>query len=150
MLVFTGSIIAIAVAAFLQTANIFVVGFIKPNVVFALLVVLSHVHKDWVKRAFLVLVPALILKFSPAIAWVDAIFIATSFFVVALVDYLPWKRLINSIFAVIAGTVILGAPSFDIVALTTELVFNIILVAAFFIIFEKIYEKEAKKQKNKF
>ena len=149
MLLFFASIISLAIAAFLQTTNFFLIGLVKPNLVFALLVVLAHAYKDWTSRIFLILMPALILKFSPALAWIDIIFIATAFLIIALVDYLPWRRLINSVVSVIIGTVIIGIPSFAFGLIIKEVGINIMLVIIFFLLMEWTYAKKAKSQTNR-
>ena len=149
MLVFTVSVIALSVGAFLQTTNIFLIGLTKPDVVLALLVVIAHIHKDWTERAFLVLIPALILKFSPTLVWVDVIFIISAFFAIALVDYLPWRRAVNSMVAATIGTVAINLPSFNVGSLALELGINLVLVAIFFVIMELTYEKKTKNEKSR-
>ena len=149
MLRYIASITTLAIAAFLQTTNLLFINQIKPNLVFALLVAFAHFKKDWAERVFLILVPALILKFSPSILWTDVIFIVSAFLVMALMDYLPWRRIINSIFAVAVGTIIIGISALDLSSLLTELVYNIILVIILFSIINWVYGK-TKKQTSRF
>jgi len=142
MLLFTVNIIAVAIVSFLQTTNVILFNGFKPNLVFALLAVLANIDKDWAKRSVLVLISALILKFSPGLAWIDVIFISTSFLIIALVDYLPWRRAINSMVAVIAGTVVIGLSSFNLSLLTLEIVTSMVSVLIFFLLFELLYAKK--------
>jgi len=150
MLLYFVSAITLAIAAIVQTTSIFVIFSIKPNLVFALLVLFAHIYKNWPKRALLILAPALLLKFSPTLAWIDIIFIASAFLIMALVDYFPWRRIINSVFAVVLGTVIIGIPSFSLSSIATETALNIALVLILFIPLEFIYEKEKEKQTDRF
>lgn len=150
MFLFIVSTIFLAAAAFLQTTNVPLIGLVKPNLVFAILVVFAHVYKDWPRRSILILLSALILKFSPSLAWADIIFIATAFLIMALVDYLPWRRLINSIAAVIIGTVIIDALPFALTPLVIGVGMNIILAALFFLLVELVYAEEIQKQKSRF
>jgi len=149
MLRYTVSVGIVAAAAFLQTTNLLFIGQVKPNLIFALLAVFAHFEKDWIRRTVLILVPAIVLKFSPLISWLDLIFITSAFLIMALVDYLPWRRAINSIFTVIISTVIIGVQNLDIRALLTELGYNVTLVIILFVIINWIYGK-TKAQTSRF
>ena len=150
MLLYIVSVITIAIAALVQTTSVFVIASIKPNLVFALLVIFAHIYKSWPKRTLLILISAFLLKFSPTLAWIDVIFIASAFFIMALVDYFPWKRIINSVFAVILGTVIIGIPTLGLSSIVTEAALNTALVLILFIPLEFVYEKEKEKQTTRF
>lgn len=150
MLLYIVSVTILAVSALIQTTSIFVIASVKPNLVFALLVLFAHIYKNWPKRALLILVPAFLLKFSPTLAWIDIIFIAIAFLIMALVDYFPWRRIINSAFAVTLGTIAIGVSAFNFGLIATEIMFNIALILILFLPLEFIYEKEKKKQKTRF
>jgi len=122
----------------------------KPNIVFAMLVVFAYAYKDWTTRSILILTSAFFLKFSPFITWIDVMFVAVAFFIIALSDYLPWKRIISSIAAVTLGTIIMSTPVFSINSLAIEIGANAALVILFFPIVKLLYEKEKKKQANRF
>lgn len=144
MLQYTASLVVLAAAALLQTTSLVFIYQVKPNLVFALLVVFAHFYKSWTKRTFLILIPALILKFSPTLSWMDIIFIASAFFIVALTDYLPWRRIINSIFTVVIGTIIIGISTLNLRILLLELTYNIILVIILFSLINWVYVKAKK------
>jgi len=148
MLLFTVSTILVAAASFIQTTNFAFMGDIKANLVFALLVVIANAEKNWSKRSLLILISALILRFSPTIIWIDVIFIFTSFLMVALVDYLPWRKGINSVAAATTGTIFINLSSFDLRLVALEIAVNVIFVIAFFILFEYLYGKK-KQSKTK-
>jgi len=150
MLLYIVSVIALAIAAFIQTTSIFVIASIKPNLVFVLLVLFAHIYKSWPKRVLLILVSALLLKFSPTLAWIDVIFIAVAFLIMALVDYFPWRRIINSVFAVALGTVVIGVSAFSLSSIGTETALNVALVLILFLPLEFIYAKEKEKQTARF
>ena len=149
MLLYIASIISIIAVSFLQTTNAVLLGGLKPNLVFALLVVLAHIDKNWTKRAVLILISALILKSSPGIVWIDIIFVFTALLAVALVDYLPWRRAINSIAAVVIGTIIINLPFFNLGPLMLEMIMNIALVIIFFSLFEVLYVKKKAQKENR-
>jgi len=65
--------------------------------------------------------------------------------VIALTDYFPWRRAINSVFAVVVGTIIINLQFFELKELILELSINIILVILFFLMLEPLYVKENKK-----
>lgn len=142
MLLYIVSVIILAIAALVQTTSIFVIASVKPNLVFVLLVLFAHIYKSWPKRALLILASALLLKFSPTLAWIDIIFIAVAFLIMALVDYFPWRRIINSAFAIIFGTVVIGIPFFSFSSIAIETLLNLVLVLMLFLPLEFIYEKE--------
>ena len=68
----------------------------------------------------------------------------------ALVDYFPWRRIINSVFAVTVGTVVIGMPTFSLSPIVIETALNVALVLILFLPLEFIYEKEKEKQTNRF
>ena len=148
MLAFIVSALALSGAAFLQTTSVLIIGFVKPNIVLALLAVLAHEHKSWTERLFLVLIPAFVLKFSPLIGWPDVIFIVSALLTLALVDYLPWRKLLNSLSATAVGTLAVNLYSFNVTSVSIELFINLILVVFFFVVVELINEKKATKQKG--
>lgn len=147
MLLYIVSVIILATAALIQTTSIFVIASVKPNLVFVFLVLFAHIYKSWPKRALLILVSAFLLKFSPSLAWIDVIFIAVAFLVMALVDYFPWRRIINSAFAVALGTIVIGIQVFSLSVIAAEAALNIALILILFLPLEFIYEKEKEKQK---
>ena len=150
MFPFIVSLLVVVFGALLQTTNVFLIGAVNPNIVFPLFAIIAHIHKDWAKRSIIVLVTALILKFSPTAQWFDLVFITTSLLVIALTDYFPWKRMINSIFATAVGTIIIGFKSFEVGTLLPEILINVVLVIVFFFALEPIYVKENKKPKSRF
>ncbi|KKU11917.1 MAG: hypothetical protein UX16_C0001G0013 [Parcubacteria group bacterium GW2011_GWB1_45_7] len=150
MLQFIVSVILVTVASFLQTtAAIIIKGGIKPNLIIVLLVVLACVNKGWTTRVGLILLSAFILKFSPWISWADVIFISTALLAMALVDYLPWRRGINSIIAVAAGTVILNPSFSDISSIVLEVIINTSLILIFLLVLEILYGKKKKPKENR-
>lgn len=149
MLLSIASAVLVALVSFVQTTNLIFVGGIKPNLVLALLGTIAHYSKNWFVRTFLILLSALILKFSPAITWIDIIFIFTALLVVALTDYLPWRRAINSVSAVVIGTIIMNLSHFNLSLIAFEMIFNAVLTLIFFIILEYSYGKKKKQIKNR-
>jgi len=149
MLVFIASLVSVLLVSALQMTNIIFVGDIKPNLIFALFAVLAHYNKNWTRRGILVLLSAVIVKFSPVITWLDIIFVLILFLVIALVDYLPWRKAINSVSAVALGTVIMSLSSFNLSLLTLEIIINSVLTLIFLTIFEYSYGKKKETIKNR-
>ncbi|OGY43878.1 MAG: hypothetical protein A2820_01335 [Candidatus Buchananbacteria bacterium RIFCSPHIGHO2_01_FULL_40_35] len=150
MLPFIVSATLVIIASFLQTTNAILVLHVKPNLIFILLAVLAHINKSWLARSVVILSSALILKFSPLVTWADVMFISSAFLVMALVDYLPWRRIINSIVAAFAGTVVIGLSYLNLRVLTLETVINTILVIMFFGAMTFVYDKKKVSEKNRF
>ena len=150
MLRFIVSVSLVTIASFLQTTNAILVWHVKPNLVFVLLAILAHINKKWLARSVIILISALILKFSPSITWTDVIFISTAFLVVALVDYLPWRKIINSVAATFVGAVVIGLSYFDLRVLALETVINTILAIISFAAITLIYGKKEISKKNRF
>ena len=149
MLLYIASLITLAIAAIIQTTDALVIISTKPNLVFVFLVLFAHIYKSWQKRTLLILVPAFFLKFSPTLTWIVIIFIAVAFFIMALVDYFPWKHIISSIFAVALGTIVICMQAFSVNSIAIEIAFNVDLILIFFIPLQFIYEKEKEKQKTR-
>ncbi len=150
MLAFIVSLVLVILASLLQITNFLLIGGIKSNLLVALFATLAHLDKNWIRRAILVFSSAFILKFTPYLTWVDLIYVSTAFFIFALVDYLPWKRLVNSLAAGITGTLILSVSFFHLKAFTLETLMNVILVIVFFVFLEIFYEGKKTAKKNRF
>lgn len=115
----------------------------KPNFALIVLVILAGYHKDWIARGILVLVAALILTFEPVISWTDAAFAVSAFFSMALVDYLPWREVLNAAVAVLLGTLVIHLASFNIQLFLAELGINALITLILFWLIQLVYEKEA-------
>lgn len=150
MFLFIASLISISLGALFQNTSTSFVFMTKPNITFVMLVVFAFAYKDWTKRSILILTSAFFLKFSPFITWIDIVFVAVAFFIIALADYLPWKHIINSIVAVAVGAIIMSTPAFSINSLVIEISANTVLIILFFPMVKLLYEKEKKKQANRF
>ena len=150
MFLFFVSVLTVATAALLQTTEAIAFGPIKPNLVLILIVILSSIYKDWSYRFILVLTGATILKFSELFQLSDLVLIAALLLSIVIIDYLPWRKLINIELAVILGTLILNLVVFTPTTLILETLTNVILTVAIFIIAHIIYEEEIKSQENRF
>lgn len=140
----------VAFVSFLQTTNSIIIWQIKPNLVFALFAVLAYVNKNWVVRSVIILISAVLLKFSPIVSWADIIFVSVSLLIFALVDYLPWRRLVNSIVSLTAGTLVFGLSHLNLSILWRELAINTAAVVIFFVIIRLLYGEEKISKKNRF
>ena len=100
MLQFIVSSFLVLIASLFQTTSLFLIGGVKPNLALVFIVAISNFEKSWIRRVILVLLAALILTFAPFATWIDIIFISAILFAVALLDYLPWQRIVNGVVVV--------------------------------------------------
>ncbi len=140
----------VSLTAFIQTTNLVFINGLKPDLVLIVLAILAAIHKEWKIRTPLALIAIFILKFSPMINWMDVIFAATVFMAMSLVDYLPWKKLVNIIVSIMIGTIIINASAIISVVFIEELLLNLIISLIFFLVINNLYAKIIKTQKNRF
>lgn len=138
---FIASVAFVIGASFSQLTGISLAG-IKPNLTLVLLAVLAQYHKNWFTRAVLALIAALMLAFEPSITWSDALFVASAFLTMALVDYLPWREMVNALTAVLAGTFVLHLAAFQIRLFAFEAVVNALITIVLFWLIQFMYAKE--------
>ena len=147
---FIASVFIIAITALLQTTHLIAVTGIKPNLVLIMLAILAAFHKNWLVCLSLILIATLIITFSPMITWLDVIFIAPMLFVVAVVDYAPWRKLINVLIAIVAGTLIINMVSFDFITTLKELLMNLALAGVVFPLVQLFYAEEKNTKAGRF
>lgn len=151
MLVFIGSFILTVIAAFVQTTNwILLDATIKPNLIFVVLVILGIMNPNWIRRATLILVAALILKFTPGFSAFDLTFIGASVAAIILMDFLPWQQPINLFLAVTVGTAVINLDHLTFLPLIYELILNLLLALVFFALPKLFHVPQIKLQKNRF
>ncbi len=108
------------------------------------ILIFSLINKEWVSRLILVFIAALLLRFSASFEAQNILFIASSIIGIIIVDYLPWKPVLNIIFAIIAATILSNILDFDSYRFFTEAGYNIILGFVVFWIIQRIYGKKIK------
>ncbi len=150
MLQFIVSSFLVLIASLFQTTSLFLIGGVKPNLALVFIVAISNFEKSWIRRVILVLLAALILTFAPFATWIDIIFISATLFAVALLDYLPWQRIVNGIVVVSAATIILNLPGLNFGIIALELIMNIILVSVFTLLLGIFYGTKKAQKKNRF
>ncbi len=151
MLVFIGSFILTIIAAFFQATNwILFDATIKPNLIFVVLMILGIINSSWVKRAILILVAALILKFTPGFSLLDLTFIGATVASIILMDFLPWQQPINLLLAVTIGTIIINLDRLTFLPLTYELILNLLLAFVLFSLLKLVHVPQIKLQRNRF
>ncbi len=138
-MIFIASLIVTIGASLLQGTNLMMFGIVKPNLPLALLPVLATLDRSWIRRSILILTSALILKFSPGLEWLDIIFIGSLYIAIFLIDYLPWRQILNLVIGVMIASVMLNLISFNLLPLIYELAFNIVLASIFLGITKLIY-----------
>ncbi|MBI2013024.1 MAG: hypothetical protein HYS88_01050 [Candidatus Colwellbacteria bacterium] len=151
MLVFTASLILTAVVAFIQTTNWILLGnIIKPNFILVTLVTLTLINPSWIRRTALIAAAALILKFTPGLAFLDLIFVGAALLATLLADFLPWRQPVSLLVAILAGTVMINADHLSLLPLIYELILNLLLGFILFNLLKLVYVSEIKLQKSRF
>lgn len=151
MLVFTASLILTAVVAFIQTTNWILLGnIIKPNFILVTLVTLTLINPSWIRRTALIAAAALILKFTPGLAFLDLIFVGAALLATLLADFLPWRQPVSLLVATLAGTVMINADHLSLLPLIYELILNLLLGFILFNLLKLVYVSEIKLQKSRF
>lgn len=154
MLVFIGSLVLVAISAFIQMTNwMLISAAIKPNLLFVVLVVLMTLNPNWIKRLILILVAVLIIKEIPGILGITLshlIFVSAALIATILLDILPWQRTINTLVAVVAGTLIINLQYFTLLPVTFELALNLLLAFILLNLLQPINVRQIKLQRHRF
>ena len=151
MLVFTASLILTAVVALIQTTNWILLGnIIKPNFILVTLVTLTLINPSWIRRTTLIATAALILKFTPGLAFLDFIFVGAALFAILLADFLPWRQPVSLLLAILVGTVMISVDHLNFLPLIYELILNVLLGFILFNLLKLVYVSEIKLQKSRF
>lgn len=122
------SIVLVASAALIQITNYFSVGNIKPDLSLVFILAIALKRKEWIIRLILVLIAALILKFSVSLDAQLILFIMSAVLGMIILDYLPGTQAINFVFAIAAATIFTNiSTNFNFNAIFTEMIYNVIL-----------------------
>lgn len=126
---------------FLQTIN-FAIFSVKPNLALVAIIIVAFFIANIWEVFLLVILSALILKFSPGFSGEILIFSLITFTAIVIRKYLPWHLIINILFLIIVATVffyIFSAPGLIIsIIFLKELVYNIIIGFLIFIVLHHI------------
>ena len=151
MLIFIASFAATAVLALVQTTNWLILGaFIKPNLILATLIVLALVNPGWMKRAILIATAALILKFTPALAVADLIFVGAATTSILLLDFLPWQGSVNLLAAIVVGTAVMNLQQLVLLPLIYEIILNLLIAFILYTLLKLIDVPQVKLQRGRF
>jgi len=124
MLIFIVDLLLVGLAALYQNTPLSFWG-VKPNLTLVLLLILGLVHQSWVQRITLIAIGTLLLKFSPLINIDDLFFIASVALGFAVIDYLPWRKIISLGLVLPLATFILNLQAFDLSRFMIELILNL-------------------------
>ncbi len=134
MLRFIASASVLIVVALLQSTTFFFIGAIKPNATLAVLLTLATIQSTWTARLLLLAIGALMMKVHP----VDLQAIAFAFSALGgmvLINYLPWKTIVNIVIAVLIATVLLGLYNgVSLTALFAETLYNTVTSGAVYLL----------------
>ncbi|MEK7195862.1 MAG: hypothetical protein AAB659_01335 [Patescibacteria group bacterium] len=131
---FIASVFIVTVTSLFQLSNYALIGGIKPNIALALLIVLSLIYTSWTKRALLIFVSAVILKFGSGFDLQNAVFIITSVLSMGAVNRLPFHKLTNAILALLVSTLAINLVHFSPIVFAAEAFYNLALFLLFFAI----------------
>ncbi|MEX2054327.1 MAG: hypothetical protein WD883_02195 [Candidatus Colwellbacteria bacterium] len=134
MLIFSTSLALIVAGALVQNSHFALWG-VKPNLVLVAIVALALFEKDWLRRTIAVLLGAALLVLEVAFGF-DTIFSLGVFFIaLALVDFLPWRPLLNGTVAISIATLIINLGGFQLGVFALELIYNLVILFALFAMF---------------
>ncbi len=140
------SIVLIAFASFTQLTSYAFVGSLKPNFALVLLFIFSLIYKDWLRRAILIFLAALLLKFGPGVEVQNVLFIIGALLGIFVIDKIPSIKFVNLILAVIVGTLTVNIINFEVGAVLTEALYNLIFALLFFTVYRLWLGKYEKNQ----
>lgn len=138
---FIANLALIVLAALLQLTNYAFIFGIKPNFVLILILILSIHYKDWLKRAILILVAAIILKFGQGIEIQSALFILSALFGMLIVDKFPSFKFVNLLLALVIATFTINIIHFELWTIFKEALYNILIFLGCFVIF-KLWQRK--------
>ncbi len=141
MFLFIVSVFIVAVVSLFQLSNYGFIGDIKPNIALALLMVLSLVHTNWIERTLLIFISAIILKFGGGFDLQNTVFIISSIAGMLAVDRFPFPKLINAISALLISTLVINLVHINLIVLTKEAFYNLVLFLLFFGI-QRLWQKK--------
>lgn len=142
---FITSLALVILTASVQLTSYSYVGGLKPNFTFVLLLVLFLFYKDLLRRAIVIFIAALILRFGAGLEIENMMFIIASILGALLIDKIPSWKLVNVLIAAVLGTFLINIIHFDFGTVLTETGYNLVIAALFFSIYklwQGKYEKE--------
>src|SRR3989338_1004781 len=143
---FIPSIVLVVFASLTQLNSYAFVGSLKPDFTLVVLLLLSFVYKDWLRRATLIFLAALILKFGPGVEVQNVLFIIGTLLGIFVIDKVPSTKLINLILAVIVGTLTVNIINFEVRTVLVETLYNLIVALLLFTIYRLWIGKYEKNQ----
>jgi len=98
-------ILLVGLLTFFQVLGFSVFG-VKPNLALAVVIAASFFIASFWEGFLLVVLAALILKFSPGFAMEILVFALIGVGAIIIKNYLPWRNFLNNLFLVVAGAFI--------------------------------------------
>lgn len=138
---FIASVLIVIVVSLFQLSNYSFIGGIKPDIVLALLVVLSLVYTNWAERMLLILISGIVLKFGGGFDPQNAVFIIFSILSMGAVDKFPFPKLINAILALLVSTLAINLVHLNFIIFIAEAFYNLVLFLLFFGI-QRLWQKK--------
>ncbi|MBI1839108.1 MAG: hypothetical protein HYR95_02355 [Candidatus Colwellbacteria bacterium] len=135
MLKFIISATVVALVSLLQTTNLAFVGGVKPDFSLVLVLFMSILYKDWLKRSILIFIAAFVLKFSPGLEIENVIFIVSAITGVLLLDWLPMSPILNLFIITGAATVVFNLSAFEIQVFAEEFIYNLMVLSLCLVIY---------------
>lgn len=129
------SIVFVGFAALTQLTSYAFIGSVKPNLTLVVLLVLSLIYNDWFRRAVLIFLAALFLKFGPGVEAQNVMFIIGALFGIFVIDKIPSVKFVNLLLAVIVGTLTINIINFEIWTALMETLYNLVIAFSLFIIY---------------
>ena|SRR3990167_9404604 len=143
---FIPSIFLLVFASLTQLTSYAFVGSLKPNLTLVVLLVISIIYKDWLRRATLIFLAALLLKFGQGLEVQNVMFILSALLGIFLIDRIPSIKFVNLVLAVIVSTLTINITNFEAWTVFTEMLYNLIVALLLFTIYRLWLGKYEKNQ----
>lgn len=138
---FIASVLIVIIVSLFQLSSYSFIGGIKPDIILALLIVLSLVYTNWAERILLILISSIILKFGGGFDSQNAIFIIFSILSMGAVDKFPFSKLVNAMAALLISTLAINLVHLNFTIFIAEAFYNLVLFLLFFGI-QRLWQKK--------
>src|SRR3989338_3422124 len=136
MFLFTASLFVLFLVSLFQLTNYAFVGPIKPDLALVLVIFLSFIYKDWIKRLILIFLAAVIFKFGVGLELGNGLFIVSSLIGIITAEKLPGSLALNFIVGISIATLVMNITSFHVTTFLLELTYNLSALLVYYLIYK--------------
>ena len=136
MFPFIVSLFALFLVSFFQLTNYSLIGFIKPDLSLVLIIFLSTIYKDWLKRLILILLAAVVFKFGVGLELGSGLFILGSLVGIITATKLPGSKSVNLAVGVLVATLTTNIANFNLTIFLLESLYNLLALLVYYSIYK--------------